>query len=221
MAQLAGGGEGGAAPKAIRPDLAGSLKSTPVLDSWIRIAPDGHATVFSGKAELGQGIRTALLQVAAEELDLPPSSITFITADTALTPDEGVTSGSHSMQDGGTALANAGANVRLLLTRTAAKQWSLSPDMLSTTGDGHVIAPDGRRLGYGPLVCGDLCLLFVVFCLEWMAACWLGDDLLRARLCVAAPSLRSCARPGRRLSHRHPVTCSRKCRAGVVVARAE
>jgi nicotinate dehydrogenase subunit B len=150
-AQLAGGGEGGAAPKAIRPDLPGSLKSTPVLDSWIRIAPDGHATVFSGKAELGQGIRTALLQVAAEELDLPPSAITFITADTALTPDEGVTSGSHSMQDGGTALANAGANVRLLLTRTAAKHWGLSPDVLSTTGDGHVIAPDGRRLGYGPL----------------------------------------------------------------------
>lgn len=151
LAQLAGGGEGGAGPKIVRPDLAGSLKSTPELDSWIRIAPDGTATVFSGKAELGQGIRTALLQVAAEELDLPPAAITLITADTARTPDEGLTAGSHSMQDGGTALANAGANVRMLLTRAAAERWDVPVDRLTTSGDGHVVAPDGRRLGYGPL----------------------------------------------------------------------
>ncbi|GMM59392.1 xanthine dehydrogenase family protein molybdopterin-binding subunit [Novosphingobium pituita] len=151
LAQLAGGGEGGAAPKAIRPDLPGSLKSNPELDSWISIGPDGQATVFSGKVELGQGIRTALLQVAAEELDLPPSAITFITADTARTPDEGLTAGSHSMQDGGTALANAGANVRMLLTQAAARVWSIEPDQLTTTGDGHVAALDGRRLSYGQL----------------------------------------------------------------------
>jgi nicotinate dehydrogenase subunit B len=144
-------GEGGPAPKAVRPDLPGSLKTSPILDSWIRIAPDGRATVFSGKAELGQGIRTALLQVAAEELDLPPSAITFITADTGRTPDEGVTSGSHSMQEGGTALANAGANVRLLLTRAAARQWGVAANTLSTSGNGCVVAADGRRLGYGPL----------------------------------------------------------------------
>ncbi|MDL2409753.1 molybdopterin-dependent oxidoreductase [Rhizobium calliandrae] len=151
LAETSGGGEGGPAPKAVRPDLPGSLKGTPVLDAWIHIAPDGGATVFSGKAELGQGIRTALLQVAAEELDLPPGVITFTTADTALTPDEGLTAGSHSMQEGGVALANAGANVRMLLTQAAARQWGLAPDQLTTTGDGHVAAPDGRRLGYGPL----------------------------------------------------------------------
>lgn len=151
LGQLAGGGEGGAAPKALRPDLPGSLKNNPVLDAWMRIAPDGHVTVCSGKAELGQGIRTALLQVAAEELDLPPASITFITADTARTPDEGLTAGSHSMQDGGTALANAGANVRMLLTQAAAQRWGVAPDTLTTSGDGHVVAPDGRRAGYGEL----------------------------------------------------------------------
>ncbi len=64
--QQAGGGEGGAGPVVVRPDLPGDLKTTPELDAWIRIAPDGQATVFSGKAELGQGIRTALIQVAAE-----------------------------------------------------------------------------------------------------------------------------------------------------------
>ena len=150
-AQLAGGGEGGGAPSVKRPDLPGSLKSTPDLDAWIRIAPNGRATVYSGKVELGQGIRTALLQVVAEELDMAPSSIAFITADTARTPDEGLTAGSHSMQDGGTALANAGANVRMLLMRQASKVWHTAPDALSTDGRGNVVSKDGRRLGYGAL----------------------------------------------------------------------
>jgi nicotinate dehydrogenase subunit B len=151
MAQLAGGGEGGAGPPVIRPDLPGSLKTTPELDAWIHMGADGQATVFSGKAELGQGIRTALLQVAAEELDMAPSMVTFVTADTARTPDEGLTAGSHSMQDGGTALANAAANVRMLLTREAAKHLQLDAEVLTTNGHGDVMAPDGRMLGYGVL----------------------------------------------------------------------
>jgi len=151
LAQLAGGGEGGGGPPVERPDLPGSLKSTPELDAWIRIAPDGGTTVFSGKAELGQGIRTALLQVAAEELDLRPGQITFVTADTARTPDEGLTAGSHSLQDGGTAIANAAANVRKLLTDAAGKRWNLPPERLATSGDGHVVAPDGSKLAYGYL----------------------------------------------------------------------
>jgi nicotinate dehydrogenase subunit B len=151
LGQLAGGGEGSAGPPVKRPDLAGSLRLTPELDAWIRLGPDGRATVFSGKAELGQGIRTALLQVAAEELDLPTGSIDFITADTSRTPDEGLTAGSHSMQDGGTALANAGANVRMLLIGAAAKSWNTDPETLSTDGRGHVVGPGGRRLAYGTL----------------------------------------------------------------------
>jgi nicotinate dehydrogenase subunit B len=151
LAQLAGGGEGSAGPPVRRADLAGSLKMTPELDAWIRIAPDGRTTVFSGKAELGQGIRTALLQVVAEELDLPPAAIEFITADTARTPDEGLTAGSHSMQDGGMALANAGANVRMLLLRQAARTWRADAATLTTDGKGHVVGPGGRRIGYGQL----------------------------------------------------------------------
>lgn len=151
LAQLAGGGEGGAAPKVLRPDLPGSLKNNPWLDSWIRIEPDGRTTVFSGKVELGQGIRTALLQVVAEELDMQPVQIVFVTADTGRTPDEGLTAGSHSMMDGGTALANAGANVRMILVDAAALRWGIAPASLITTGDGHVVAPDGRRLSYGAI----------------------------------------------------------------------
>ena len=63
--------------------------------------------MFTGKAELGQGLKTALLQVAAEQLDVASSQIDLLTADTALSPNEGITAGSHSMQDSGTAIMNA------------------------------------------------------------------------------------------------------------------
>ena len=62
--------------------LPGSLDDDRFLDAWIRIDADGKITVFTGKAELGQGIRTALLQVAAEELDVEPADIKLVTADT-------------------------------------------------------------------------------------------------------------------------------------------
>ncbi|HEV7394379.1 MAG TPA: molybdopterin cofactor-binding domain-containing protein, partial [Burkholderiales bacterium] len=73
------------------PALPGSLSKAPLLDSWIRIDADGTITVFTGKAELGQGIKTALIQVAAEELVVEPRSINLVTADTARTPNEGYT----------------------------------------------------------------------------------------------------------------------------------
>jgi nicotinate dehydrogenase subunit B len=128
----------------------GDLKIAPDLDSWIRIDPDGQITVFTGKAELGQGISTALVQIAAEELDVGPAQITLITADTARTPNEGYTAGSHSMQDSGTAIRDAAADVRALLVQAAASRWSLPPGQLRTQA-GQVVAPDGRRIGYGEL----------------------------------------------------------------------
>ncbi len=151
VAQLAGGGEGAAGPKVVAPSLPGSLNKFPMLDSWIAIDVAGQATVFTGKAELGQGIATALAQVAAEELDLPFNRVVLVTADTSRTPNEGVTAGSHSMQDSGTAIANAAANVRMLLVRAAATRWSLPAAGLTTSGTGVVTAPDGRTLTYGAL----------------------------------------------------------------------
>src|SRR5213079_198393 len=69
--------------------LPGSLGKTPLLDAWIRVDADGGVTVFTGKAELGQGIKTALIQIAAEQIGVQPARIRLITADTARTPDEG------------------------------------------------------------------------------------------------------------------------------------
>jgi len=64
------------------PQMPGDLKSQPLLDAWIKIAADGKVTVFTGKVELGQGVKTAILQLAAEELDLDPHTVTIVTADT-------------------------------------------------------------------------------------------------------------------------------------------
>jgi nicotinate dehydrogenase subunit B len=71
------------------PPALGSLKTSPYLDSWIRIDADGSITAFTGKAELGQGFKTAFQQVAAEELDVPFDSLKVVTADTKLTANEG------------------------------------------------------------------------------------------------------------------------------------
>lgn len=145
-----GGGEGGAEPPEVAPGLPGDLSKFPALDSWIRIAPDGRATVFTGKAELGQGIRTALIQLAADELDLPMERVTLITADTHRSPDEGVTAGSHSMDKSGAAIATAAANVRLLLAETAAARWGVPMTALFTRA-GQVLDGGGRAAGYGEL----------------------------------------------------------------------
>ena len=133
----------------------GSLKGAPFLDSWIRIDADGSITVFTGKAELGQGFKTAFQQIAAEELDVPFASLKVVTADTRLTANEGYTSGSNSMKDSGTAIQNAAAQVRMLLFAEAARRLDLPAEDFRTE-NGAVISPDGRRLGYGDLVAADM-----------------------------------------------------------------
>src|SRR4030081_2721606 len=134
----------GAPAAAPAPSPPGSLKQAPFLDSWIRIDADGSITAFTGKAELGQGFKTAFQQIAAEELDVPFESVKVVTADTRLTANEGYTSGSQSMQNSGTAILNAAAQVRDLLVAEAARRFDLPDDNLRTE-NGAVVAPDGRR----------------------------------------------------------------------------
>lgn len=143
-----------AADKATGPELPGSLKKQPLLDGWIRIDADGKITVFTGKAELGQGIKTALLQVAAEELMVRPARITLVTADTERTADEGYTAGSHSMQDSGTAIRNAAAQVRAILMALAAQRLGVAADGL-TVEDGVIRGGTGT-VAYGELVAGQV-----------------------------------------------------------------
>jgi len=136
------------------PKPPGSLATSPYLDAWIRIDADG-ITAFTGKAELGQGFKTAFQQIAAEELDVPFEAIKVVTADTGRTANEGYTAGSHSMQDSGTAILHAAAQVRALLIAEAARRLDLPAENLRTE-NGSVVAPNGQRLRYGDLVAGDM-----------------------------------------------------------------
>lgn len=145
-----GGGEGSGGPPTVAPELPGTLSKFPTLDAWIRLGPDGLVTVFTGKAELGTGIKTALAQLAAEELDVALDRITLITADTGLTPNEGVTAGSQTLEQSGTAIANAAANVRLLLAEAAAARWGVAATSLFTR-DGAVLDGHGRHVSYAEL----------------------------------------------------------------------
>ncbi len=104
----------------------GSLEKNPRLSQWLRVHRDGTVSIFSGKVEIGQGILTALAQIAAEELGLAPERIRMGAADTALSPDEGVTSGSLSIQDSGAALRRACAHARALLLERAAQRLGVS-----------------------------------------------------------------------------------------------
>ena len=149
---LAGRAAGQAAPAGGK--LPGSLEKARFLDAWIRIDAGNRVTIFTGKCELGQGIKTALMQVAAEELDVDLARVTIVTADTAATPDEGFTAGSNSMKDSGVALRNAAAQVREILLARAASR--LGGDVTALrVQDATVIAPGGGRVTYGELVAGE------------------------------------------------------------------
>jgi nicotinate dehydrogenase subunit B len=96
------------------------------LSQRVHFERDGTVSIASGKVELGQGILTALAQIAAEELGVPLEKIRMLPASTAHSPDEGVTSGSQSISEGGKALRRACAELRALLGKSgAASYWEL------------------------------------------------------------------------------------------------
>jgi len=142
-------GTGTPDPQAI--GLPGDLDASPMLDAWIRVDASGEVTVLTGKAELGQGIKTALMQVVAEELKVPWTALTLVTADTARTANEVYTAASHSVQDSGTAMRNAAAQIRELLIAEAARRWSVDPSVLGAH-QGAVSDGQGRSIRYGDLV---------------------------------------------------------------------
>ncbi|MBI2297209.1 MAG: xanthine dehydrogenase family protein molybdopterin-binding subunit [Betaproteobacteria bacterium] len=135
--------------------LPGSLNTNRRLDRWLKIDRDGTVTVFPGKVEIGQGILTALAQIAAEELDVALERIRLAPAATSYSPDEGVTSGSRSIQEGGMALRQAAAEARDLLLQRAAARLDVSLEQL-TVADGQVTARSGGSVTYWELTSDDL-----------------------------------------------------------------
>src|SRR5438270_12167117 len=107
-------------PTPFPPALPVSLAANPKLSSWLRFSSDGQVTVSPGKVEIGQGIVTALAQIAADELDIDLSRVKMVRATTAACPNEGVTSGSLSIQHSGRALRAACAEIRQIFLTAAA-----------------------------------------------------------------------------------------------------
>ena len=122
------------------PQLPANLKANPRLDRWVRFDADRTVTVFSGKVELGQGIETAMAQIAAEELDVPLDRVALVAGDTAIGPNEGFTAGSQSIEQGGTAMRAACAEVRKLFVETAARRLEVSAAELAVR-DGTIEVP--------------------------------------------------------------------------------
>jgi CO/xanthine dehydrogenase Mo-binding subunit len=124
------------------------------VDSYLAIGADGRITVFSGKVDLGTGIRTAMTQIAAEELDVPMDRVTVIQGDTLLTPDQGPTYGSLSIQNGGMQLRQAAATARKHLVDLASRRLGV-PDTDLVVVDGVVKSKvGGRGIDYADLIGG-------------------------------------------------------------------
>ncbi len=128
----------------------GSLALEPDLDRWVALEPDGTVVVRTGKAELGQGIRTALTAVAADELGVDPARIRVEGPATGTAPNELITAGSGSIEQSVMALRQACAHARHILLARAAERLGAPVQELSVD-DGTVRAPDGASASYAEL----------------------------------------------------------------------
>src|SRR3954447_272383 len=111
--------------------LPPSLAANPNLSSWVKISAEGHVVISPGKVEIGQGIVTALAQIAADELDIELGRVRMVRATTAGSPNEGVTSGSLSVQHSGRALRAACAEIRQIFLAAAADRLGVDANVLA------------------------------------------------------------------------------------------
>ncbi|MFQ5661371.1 MAG: molybdopterin cofactor-binding domain-containing protein [Gammaproteobacteria bacterium] len=137
-----------------RGGLPGSLVNNSQLDTWIRIDAAGSVTLFSGKSELGQGIRTALAQIAAEELDVAVGRMRMAGVDTDHSPDEAYTFGSISVQQSGSALRVAAAEARHILMRLAADELGVAASGLRVRNGQFYLGNKAAGLDYWRLLGG-------------------------------------------------------------------
>ncbi len=141
----------------LRPDQAAAWTDKQVaadeVAAFLSIDAQGAVTVYVGKVDMGTGVRTGFMQIAAEELDVPMARIRVIEGDTALTPDQGPTYGSLSIQNGGVALRAAAATARREMLNMAAERLG-APAAQLRVEEGAILAPGGRRATYAELVGG-------------------------------------------------------------------
>lgn len=125
-------------------ELPQSIRRHPNINAWLEVLANGQVRIFTGKLELGQGIGTAIAQVAAEELDLDMNKVEVVLADTLRTPNEGYTVGSGSIEQSAMAVRFAAAAARHKLLELAAQQLN-TPAAQLTMQNGTISARTGSR----------------------------------------------------------------------------
>src|SRR5437899_3359434 len=130
-----------------------SLAANPRLSSWVKFSSEGQVTLSPGKVEIGQGIVTALAQIAADELDVNIGRVKMVRASTAASPNEGVTSGSLSVQQSGRAIRQVCAEVRHIFLAAASDRLGVGIDALEVD-DGTISGPGNVRTSYWGLADG-------------------------------------------------------------------
>jgi nicotinate dehydrogenase subunit B len=138
------------APFPPMPKLPVSLSANPILSSWVRFSTDGRVAISPGKVEIGQGIVTALAQIAADELDVDIGRVQMVRASTAGSPNEGVTSGSLSVQHSGRSIRHVCAEVRQLFLAAASDRLGVGIDTLDVK-DGTISGPGNTQTSYWEL----------------------------------------------------------------------
>jgi nicotinate dehydrogenase subunit B len=124
------------------------------VDSFLSVNGDGSITVFCGKVDLGQGLRIAMRQIAGEELGVGVDMIKYVEGDTALTPDQGRTSGSNGIQRGGMQIRRAAATARAALVSLAEQRLNAAPDDLVVEGGTVRPKNGGAGIGFADLIGG-------------------------------------------------------------------
>lgn len=124
------------------------------FETFIRITADGSVTAYNGHVDLGTGIRTALGQIVAEELDVSFARVVVVLGDTSLVPNQGATIASETIQITAVPLRKAAAQARQYLVARAAQRLELPPEDLSIE-DGLVRGKNNRSVSYGELIAGD------------------------------------------------------------------
>jgi len=132
-----------------------SLEKHPGLDDWFTIGADGRIALRNGKVDIGQRISTAVALIAAEELDVDPARIEVTRPETGLSPNEGITSGSNSMEESGNAVRLAAATARRHLLGLAADRLGVGASTLEVD-DGLITSRDtNETTTYWDLLGGD------------------------------------------------------------------
>ena len=141
-------------PMPFEQELPGSLRRQPNINAWLQVLANGRVRIFTGKLELGQGIRTAIAQVAAEELDMTMNNVEVVLAETGVTPNEGHTAGSGSIEQSAMSVRFASAAARQKLLQLASKKLSVPASDLDLQNGKIIVKKNNRSINFYDILDG-------------------------------------------------------------------